>query len=170
MIFDPEDWSDTFLRNVGSHTDHTAEYASRQPGQREHRILHRTSTFHSVFIFTSHCLDQNRSSNYNSATKNISVPKLLAAYSNIRYTGMGIYVQRITIDIRMVYRTNTILRTALLPWIKGEVHLQTPLPRKVAIALFLGAQEYKQKWSKGVLLLIIFFQNDKRVSALNSRR
>jgi hypothetical protein len=29
MIFDPEDWGDMFLRNVGSHTDHTALYLRR---------------------------------------------------------------------------------------------------------------------------------------------
>jgi hypothetical protein len=29
LIFDPEDGADTFLRNVGSHTDYTALYPRR---------------------------------------------------------------------------------------------------------------------------------------------
>jgi hypothetical protein len=30
LIFDPEDGGDTFLRNVGSYTDYTALYPTRQ--------------------------------------------------------------------------------------------------------------------------------------------
>jgi hypothetical protein len=50
LIFDPEDGSDTFLRNVGSHTHYTALYPRRQRSKLEVLIGYNISRSLLVFV------------------------------------------------------------------------------------------------------------------------